>query len=110
MDIQKRIKEWIIGELKARGHGSKSKLAAHLGVRPDAITRMLNLSPNKEVRFIHAEELVKISEFFGSPPPGIGEIKPSNDDDFLRAYNAADDQTKEELKRYLRFLTESKRT
>ncbi|UZD70793.1 hypothetical protein [Brucella sp. JSBI001] len=63
MDIQKRIKEWIIGELKARGHGSKSKLAAHLGVRPDAITRMLNLAPNKEVRIIHAEELVKISEF-----------------------------------------------
>lgn len=110
MDIQKRIKEWIIGELKARGHGSKSKLATHLGVRPDAITRMLNLAPNKEVRIIHAEELVKISEFFGSPPPGIADTMSFNDDEFLQAYNAADDETKADLKRYLKFLTESKRT
>ena len=110
MDIQRRIKQWIIDELRSRGHGSKSKLAAHLGVRPDAVTRMLNLSPNKEARLIHAEELVKISEFFGSAPPGIADATPSNDDDFFRAYNAADEQTKADLKRYLKFLTESKRT
>lgn len=110
MDIQKRIKQWIIDELKSRGHGSKGELARYLGVRPDAITRMLNLSPEKEVRVIQAEELVKISEFFGSAPPGILDKSPAIDEDFLNSYLAADKETKDELKRYLKYLTDAKRT
>ena len=106
MDIQKELKNWIASELKDRGRGARGKLAEHLGVRPDAITRMLNTDPDKEARLIRADELVKISEFLGAAPPGIG----ISDLDFLQKYNSATPETKNELKRYLKYLTEGRET
>lgn len=62
-DIQ--IRQWLKAELQKRGHGAKGALAAHLGVRPAAITRMLNTDPGKEIREIRARELLGMQEFFG---------------------------------------------
>lgn len=56
-------------ELARMGHGSKGKLAKFLGVRPAAISRMLNDSPGKEARRILAHELHALEVFFGAPLP-----------------------------------------
>jgi phage repressor protein C with HTH and peptisase S24 domain len=48
--------------LKSAPRGTKAKLAAYLGVRPEVITRMI--SSKGEVREITADEAVKIAEFF----------------------------------------------
>lgn len=52
--------------LAERGHGAKGALAKHLKVRADAITRMMNLDPDRETREIRAHELVLMESFFGS--------------------------------------------
>ena len=49
-DPQDDIRRWMKDELANAGRGSKGRLAKHLGVRPDAITRMLNTEPGKEQR------------------------------------------------------------
>ncbi|MDP3327715.1 LexA family transcriptional regulator [Parvibaculum sp.] len=64
-DPDRQIRLWLQAELKKRGHGAKVALAAHLKVRPDAITRMLNASGRKESRDIRAHELLAMQEFFG---------------------------------------------
>lgn len=61
-----KIRQWLNDRLNASEHGTKGRLAAHLGVRPDAITRMANLDPAKETREIKAHELDAIREFFSS--------------------------------------------
>ncbi|MGF7163311.1 phage repressor protein C with HTH and peptisase S24 domain [Rhodoligotrophos appendicifer] len=68
MNENDRIRDWLEGQVAKRGRGAKAALAAHLGVRPDAITRMLNLG-GKETRLIKAHELSRIAEFFGTPFP-----------------------------------------
>lgn len=69
-DPDYEIRLWMKAELEKLGHGAKGKLAAALGVRADAITRMTNTDPTKkEVREIKAQELVIMSQFFGSEPP-----------------------------------------
>lgn len=65
----KSPKEWLADQLARRGRGSRKDLAAFLGVRRDAITRMLQDQPGKEPRDISGEELLKMAEFFGEPPP-----------------------------------------
>lgn len=62
-----QIRLWLQAELDKAGRGSKGRLAAFIGVRPDAITRMLNVE--KETREIGADELVKMMDFFKSSPP-----------------------------------------
>lgn len=108
MDLKDQIRIWIKDQLAAQGHGAKGRLAEFLGVRPDIITRMLNTDPDKETRVIRAEELVKISEFFGSPPPGIAETLTIVDADFARLYNSVADEKKAELKRFLEYLSAQK--
>lgn len=108
MTINDEIIRWITDQLKARGRGSKRELSEHLGVRPDVITRMLNTDPNKETRVIRADELVRISEFFGAPPPGIAGQTAILDEDFARIFNSADEKKKAEIKRYLEYLTAQK--
>lgn len=66
---RQEIIDWLKAELARKGYGAKSKLAAHLGLRAEAVTRIL--SNDKEPRVIQADELVKMSEFFGSAPPGM---------------------------------------
>lgn len=63
-DPQDDIRRWMKDELANAGRGSKGRLAKHLGVRPDAITRMLNTEPGKEQRRVEAHELLLMREFF----------------------------------------------
>ena len=67
-DRQTDIREWLRRELATRGHGAKGRLAQALGIRADAITRMLNEDPKKETREIKAHELEAMRQFFGSAP------------------------------------------
>lgn len=107
MDIQEKIRQWISLKLSERGHGSRGELASHLGVRPDVVTRMLNSQPGKETRVIRAQELIKISEFFGETPPGL-DVSNSNDDNFIEIYRHSDSETKIALQSYLKFLLDTK--
>lgn len=56
-------------ELDRMGYGAKGKLAKELGIRPEGVTRILADAPGKEGREVAADELLKMSAFFGSPPP-----------------------------------------
>lgn len=79
--LKERQRLWLLEQLKLRGHGSRSDLAKHLGIRPDAITRMTNHEPGKEARDITFEELLGMNKFFGSPPPGLEEMNKSLQND-----------------------------
>jgi SOS-response transcriptional repressor LexA len=57
-------REWLRARIDRAPHGTKSKLAKFLGVSPNAITRMLNEEPGKELRRISAEEFLRMREFF----------------------------------------------
>lgn len=61
------IRAWLKTELMSSPHGTRQKLAKHLGVNPSAISRMLN-DGKKEVRQIKAYELYLMEEFFKSSP------------------------------------------
>ncbi|NTD84268.1 LexA family protein [Agrobacterium tumefaciens] len=69
-DKRKEIRDWLASELERKGHGAKGKLATFLGIRPEGVTRILGKS-GKEGREVAADELLKMSEFFGSTPPGL---------------------------------------
>lgn len=71
-DKQRR---WLSEQLERMGRGARSGLANHLNVRPDAITRMTNLSNSKETREISLEELVGMAEFFKEEPPGLRDAR-----------------------------------
>lgn len=70
-DPQHDIKVWMQAELSKRPHGTKGRLAKFVGVRADAITRMMNTDPKKEHREIKAHELPRIREFFSEDRPTI---------------------------------------
>ncbi len=63
-DPQHDIRIWGQAELAKRGHGAKGALAKYLGVRADAVTRMMNTDPNKETREIRAHEHELMRQFF----------------------------------------------
>lgn len=109
MDIQNEIRAWISSELEKMGRGSKGKLAAHLGVRPDAITRMLNTAPDKEARFIRADELVKLRDFFGAVPPGMEPHQTEKEDEFFTLYDSATEEEREAVKAFLKTLSASRK-
>lgn len=78
-DPQLTIREWMQAQLQSRGHGAKGALAKHLGVRPDAITRMANTAPSKETREIRAHELSEIERFFSMTAPGsLNDVAPAS--------------------------------
>lgn len=65
LDPQYALRIWLKEKLEEKGHGAKGALARHLGVKPDAVTRMMNTDPEKETRVIRAHELLQIRVFFG---------------------------------------------
>lgn len=75
MAIREEIQDWLQRNLDKRGHGSRTALARHLGIRPDAVTRMLN-PPGKEGREISAQELMLMEQFFGEAAPPIDTVEP----------------------------------
>lgn len=73
-DTREEARQWLISQLDKKGHGARGELAAFLGVRNETITRMTNHKPGKELREIKAGEMMKMSEFFGTPAPGLAII------------------------------------
>lgn len=69
MDYRRAHRDWLKAKLDERGRGARTALAAHLGVQPEAITRMIRAEAGKEDRDIKSFELAKIAEFFGEWPP-----------------------------------------
>jgi len=65
---------WLARKLDEHGHGSRTKLAEALGVRPDVITRILNHEPGKETRRVSLEEAAIMSRVFGEAPPGFAHL------------------------------------
>lgn len=77
-DTRQEIIDWLKAELDRMGHGAKGKLAAHLGIRPEGVTRIIG-KPGKEGREVAGDELLKMSEFFGSTPPSLKlDLNPIN--------------------------------
>lgn len=70
-DLQDEQRIWLAEQLARKGRGARGALAAHLGVRNDAITRMTNLDGKKEAREISFAELIGMAEFFKEEPPGL---------------------------------------
>lgn len=68
-DPQHDIRVWMQDNLARLPHGAKGRLAKHLGVRPDAITRMANTDPGKETREIRAHEHTLMIDFFSAEIP-----------------------------------------
>ncbi|TNC15360.1 helix-turn-helix domain-containing protein [Methylobacterium terricola] len=57
------LRKWVVGQIEARGIQQK-ELAAAIGVSADTMSRMLSGK-----RTIKAEDLSRISAFFGEQPP-----------------------------------------
>lgn len=74
-DLDLKQRRWLIEQLRIHGRGARTALSRHLGIRPDAITRMTNLDGAGEGREISLSELVAIAEFFKAEPPGIAAAR-----------------------------------
>lgn len=79
-----KIRTWLKDQLARAGRGAKSRLAQHLGIRPEAVSRMI--SEDGEFRDLKASELVRIAVFFNTSPPilargarGRPEPRPATD-------------------------------
>jgi SOS-response transcriptional repressor LexA len=70
-DLLEAQRLWLSEQLKRRGRGAASKLADHLRIRADAISRILNPDAKKETRRISLQELIGMAEFFEEEPPGL---------------------------------------
>ena len=72
-DLHREQRRWLSEQLESAGRGSRSALAKHLKVRPDAISRMTN--ERGETREMSMPELVGMAEFFKVEPPGLGAAR-----------------------------------
>lgn len=66
------IRIWLIKNLREKGRGARTELAAFLGLPSQAISRMTSRRPDVETRRISAAELLRMAEFFGTAPPMTG--------------------------------------
>lgn len=65
------IREWLEKKFKEQGRGARAALARYLSIDKNAVTRMLKPQGKQGYRVITADELIKISRFFGDLPPGL---------------------------------------
>lgn len=105
MDIQDKIKIWVKEQLSAMPRGSKKKLADCLGITPTQATRLLNTEPGKERRSIRADDLVKITEFFGRLPDDL--TLPDHMDNGKRQLITLYDSVSPELQRAILAMVQS---
>lgn len=110
MDIQTQFKIWLNEKLNLMGRGSRKKLAQHLGVPSDAISRMTNLDPAKEMRDIHIADMMAIFAFFDSRPPEIVGRLLNLDHDLALRIAQADENDKAALRAFLQTLSDVKNT
>jgi phage repressor protein C with HTH and peptisase S24 domain len=70
--MQAEQRDWLAGKLADAPRGTKVALAKHLGIRPDAVSRIVG---DKEPRDINLDELARMADFFKEDPPGF-TLKP----------------------------------
>lgn len=75
--LQDQQRIWLAKKLDAAPRGTKVALARHLGVRPDAISRIVG---DKETREIKIDDLVGMAEFFDEEPPGLAAMRKARDE------------------------------
>lgn len=80
MSVKDEQREWLRAKIDQHGRGTRVRLADYLKLKPDRITRMLNVEDGKEVRAIKADEWAKIVEFFTilEGGAGVSEILPAD--------------------------------
>lgn len=84
-------REWLEELLKGTPRGTKARLAEHLNLSSDVVSKVLS-----GVRDITADEMRKVSGFFGAMPPGFEALYPSSsdliksDDEILAVLNRID--------------------
>jgi len=62
------MKLWLQEKLGPKRGGTRKMLAAHLGVKPEKITRWANTEPGKESHSIPADVFLKMRSFFNDSP------------------------------------------
>src|ERR1700730_10227279 len=95
--VAEEQRRWLADELDKKGWGAKSALAAHLGVRNDAITRILTERNGRTYREISFEELVKMADFFNSTPPGLGSLITKEGDEIASTNKSKTEQNLVEM-------------
>jgi SOS-response transcriptional repressor LexA len=70
--LQDQQRIWLAEKLKNAPRGTRVALATHLGIRPDAISRIVG---SKEIRDIKLDDLVGMAEFFNEEPPGLANMR-----------------------------------
>lgn len=110
MTIESYIKEQIRHRLDLKGRGARIALARHLGVRPDAITRLTtDVDDSKEQRHISAEELVKIADFFDCSLDVLAnpKMENSNSKKLNYAFNRASPEVQDAVLNFVQALIRS---
>lgn len=70
-DPQHLLKVWLNEKLRSGGRGCAAMLARNLGVSSGTISKMRQLSPDKERRRIDAQHIPILAQFFNEAPPGF---------------------------------------
>ncbi len=78
MNIESYIREQIRIRLEKKGRGARTALAKYLGIRSDAVSRLVSDTPGAEQRSISAVELVKIAYFFDCSIDALADPKMAN--------------------------------
>lgn len=78
MNIDSYIREQIRIRLEKKGRGARTALAKYLGIRSDAVSRLVSDTPGAEQRSISAVELVKIAYFFDCSIDALADPKMAN--------------------------------
>lgn len=78
MNIDSYIREQIRLRLEKKGRGARAALAKYLGIRSDAVSRLVSNTPGAEQRSISAVELVKMAYFFDCSIDALADPKMAN--------------------------------
>jgi len=114
------LRKWIAYRLKEQGHGARARLAQHLGITRNAVTRMLKSPMQQNYRMIKASELIGIAEFFNQIPPGFypdlanQEANQANQANqanhkLIDLFERASHEDKEKILSYVKFIISNKK-
>jgi SOS-response transcriptional repressor LexA len=74
-DLDYENRRWLAEKLAASPRGTKGEVAKAMGKKPDAVTRIINLSGKGETRNISLPELHALAKFFNDTPPGLASAR-----------------------------------